>query len=84
MSTYCIPVPILGTEHRVMNKAKTTSAILPFTTPALPRIFGELLISNATSIDIYRQILTYYKQNVNRLFYGSNKFHTIYKLLIAE
>ena len=27
MSTYCIPVPIQGTEHRVMNKAKTTSAV---------------------------------------------------------
>ena len=27
MSTYCIPVPILGTEHRVMSKTKKTSAV---------------------------------------------------------
>ena len=28
MSTYCIPVPILGTEHRAMSKTKKTSAVL--------------------------------------------------------
>ena len=27
MSTYCIPVPILGTEHRAMSKTKKTSAV---------------------------------------------------------